>query len=355
MKKRIFVFLKAAFLAAFCILCVLLLTAEPEVFSQGIKNALLNIGGVLLPTLFPFMVLAFFIEKSGVAVFLGKIFSPVTRFVFRLPEECSAAILMSFIGGYPVGAKMTDELLSKKYITSSQAARMYLFCVNAGPAFAISAVGANMLGSLKAGVVLFVSSVLSSVLIGVSSAVILTKEIPGKSRLFSAAADKPVYSAFVSASNDAVKGMLSISAYVMIFSSLCRALESVTRSQKLLCFEMSLLEVTNGAFYLSKSFSLPVLAAAISFGGLCVHFQVMSCVVKSRLKIRQFFASRVVSAALSAAICHLILCVFPLEKSVISSLEEKIVLPYSVSLPCCVAFLIMSLSLILDIAPKKKV
>lgn len=48
---------------------------------------------------------------------------------------------------------------------------MLRFCVNGGPAFIISAVGAGMMGSVRFGVVLFTAHLLASLLIGIGGGI----------------------------------------------------------------------------------------------------------------------------------------------------------------------------------------
>ncbi len=355
MKKRVFFYIKALFLCAFVSLCAYFILKKPSVVSDGIKSGLSTVGNVLLPTLFPFMTLACFIENSGVSRLIGKLFSFFTRVVFRLPEEASASILMSFIGGYPVGAKMTDSLLKEGKITKAQAARMYLFCINGGPAFILSTVGAGLLGSVAAGAALFCSVTLSSLVIGFASGFLLSEPVKKSERKKNEKNSLSVFDAVTKSASQATSSMLSISVYVLVFSAICQVLKEFDLSDNMLAFLFSVFEVTNGVLFSFSVFPLPVIAAIIGFGGLCVHFQVMNGVIESGLKIKYFYASRLIHAALSSGICRVYLYLFPVNISVVSSLEQSVVLPYSVSLPCCIALAFMSVCLIFDIAPRKKV
>jgi hypothetical protein len=149
--------------------------------------------------------------------------------------------------------------------------------------------------------------------------------------------------------------MLCVCSYVLVFSAVCEGIKALGFSENTNCFLFSILEVTNGALACCGRFPLPVIAAVIGFGGLCVHFQVMSGALECKLKIRYFIVARLLNALLASGICRVLIYLFPVEISVFASNENAVILPYSISLPCCVAFFIMSISLIFDIAPKKKV
>lgn len=355
MKKRIFFYIKALILCAFIILCAYYILTEPSVISKGIKTGLLTVGNVLLPTLFPFMTLACFIENSGASSVFGRLFSFFTKVFFRLPGEASAALIMSFIGGYPVGAKMTDSLLKENKITKSQAARMYLFCVNPGPAFVLSTVGAGLLNSLRAGVILFCSVTLSSLIMGFASGFLFAKPIAKEKKNIKEKSNFSYFQAVTKSASQSVSSMLSVAAYVLVFSALCETVKHFDLSDNILAFLFSVSEVTNGVIFCCRIFPLPVIAAIIGFGGLCVHFQVLDGALECGLKMKYFAVSRIVCAALASGICRVLLYIFPVDVSAFAVSDKTAVMPYSVSLPCCVAFALMSVCLIFDIAPKKKV
>ena len=328
---------------------------NPAEISRGIKTGLTTVGGALIPSLFPFMVLSCFVQNGRAGEAFSAVFAPVSKHVFRLPSVTSTAVFMSFIGGYPVGARLTQLLLREGKITKKQAARMCLFCVNAGPAFVISTVGAGLLSNTSAGVILFVSVTLSSVIIGFLCGRLLADKTEIQTENITKPKCKNTFEAFTLGASQATSAMLSVCAYVLIFSALCEVLKGLDISNNLLAFLVGVSEVTNGVMTAAGSYPLPVISAIIGFGGLCVHCQVMGAVIESGLKLRYFFAVRFTSAALSAVICQALLYLFPVSVNTVAVGSGVTALPSKISLPCCAAFLLMSVSLIFDIAPKRKV
>lgn len=73
---------------------------------------------------------------------------------------------MSFVGGYPVGAKTIASLVREKKLSQETAARMLCFSVNAGPSFLIGTVGVALLGSPRLGWILLFAQIASAFLIG---------------------------------------------------------------------------------------------------------------------------------------------------------------------------------------------
>lgn len=82
--------------------------------TTGALQGLLYCGNILIPSLFPFMVLSTFIVKSGIADALGKFLSPVTKRLFHTDGSVGVVILLGLTGGFPVGAKGVATLYSEK-------------------------------------------------------------------------------------------------------------------------------------------------------------------------------------------------------------------------------------------------
>lgn len=121
--------------ALFCGAVCYILFSAPELCARGVREALAICGNTVIPSLFPFMVVSGFLVHSGTSAALGRIAAPITARLFRLPGVSAGVILMSLVGGFPVGVKMTAQLLDAGQLNESQAKRMCLFCVNAGPCF----------------------------------------------------------------------------------------------------------------------------------------------------------------------------------------------------------------------------
>ena len=84
-------------------LCILLLR-YPNAMATGISRGLSICSTVIVPTLYPFMILAALLAESPLCRRPGRIMETVIRQLFGLPGCCTGAILLSLIGGYPAGA-----------------------------------------------------------------------------------------------------------------------------------------------------------------------------------------------------------------------------------------------------------
>ena len=274
----------SAFFAALIFLIVLLLC--PTYCVQGIKNGLEYASGIIIPSLFPYIVLSGFIMRSGADIIIGKLFSPVMKKFFYLPEVCAPCVIMSFIGGFPVGAKCTSLLYRQGRITARQARQLMDFCVCSGPAFLISAVGAVMLGNKSAGIILYISQIISGLIIGILVGIISrikTAQDSQNTVISSSANSSGILSEILGSVSDGADSVIGMTSLILLFSML----ESVIRNTgayelmaRLLSVSVaddryafiilpSLLEVTGGCCAV-KDASLPLWCFALctGFGGL---------------------------------------------------------------------------------------
>lgn len=328
----------------------------PKNATNGISSGLTLCAQIVIPSLFPFLFLSSFIIKSDLCNKFSFLFDPLTRRLFKLPGCAAGAILMSLIGGFPVGAKMSYELYQNKDITINQAKRMMLFCVNPGPAFVINAVGYTMLGSSKIGVILFVSLCLSSILVGIVTAImdksddILTK----KSKYYQSKDDTPISYAFTVAAADASSAMMAICVWVILFSCLSALIALIPMSKNLISSIFCFLEVTSGCYYASKSLSIQSVAFVLGWAGLCVHCQILQYVKGVKCNLFSFFVARIACATLCSVICNKLLDWFPCEVQTFSSNSLAFSTAFSVSIPAVIAMFFMSAILILDLDSKRE-
>lgn len=319
--------------AKFCTACFLALAAAllayPEEVRSNVLSSTLYCLTVLTPSLFPFMALTSFAVNSGVSEVLGHYLGFLTRAVFRLPRVCTAVLLMSFLGGYPAGAKGVSLLYAQGRINREQAGRMMLFCVNPGIAFVVTFLGGSVLQSPLAGWLLFASVTLAGLLLGFLCA--LPCKRPEEQP---ASPPETGAGALIRSASDACSAVVKMSACVVLFSGFTAllhgsgafALLSQGLSRLLLLAPMEssallsfLIEVTGGvgnaaAFRVSVSF----FAFGLAFAGLCVHLQVFSFFREFPVSKLKFFLFRFFHALLAVGIFQMLASLFP--KSVVGVL-----------------------------------
>lgn len=333
------------------ILFAALLVRFPSQTAEGVRYGLVLCGEAVLPSVFPFTVLCSFLISSGLSDWLGNVSSSVTRFLFRLPGTSAAAIITGFLGGYPVGARMTSLLLRQGAISKSDAYRLSLFCVNAGPAFVIGTVGTAMTGSRQAGIILFVSLCTASLITG-----ILTRFVAAPDDIAPVTAASsvrlPLNRCLTDAVSDAAPAMISLCSWVMLFSCICAVVPLLPDSLSGASLPLKcVLEVTTGcADAVRSGVSLPVLAAVLGWAGISVQCQVLRYVLEAGVSVPVLAASRALNGGAAAFICCVILKYFPCKAEVFLSSMTPYPAGLALSLPAALGLLLTGVLLILDTA-----
>ncbi|MBQ1507430.1 MAG: hypothetical protein IIZ36_03260 [Ruminococcus sp.] len=310
--------LRACALALLCVILVIFSEEGAKGAGKGIEMCL----NVLIPSLFPFTAASRLIVKCGAAESAGKLLKrPMSR-LFGLNGSFAPVILLSMIGGYPVGAGGISEL-RKCGADEAQCRKAAMFCVCAGPGFLINFIGASVYGSEELGIILFVSQLLSVIIIGAAVNIFDGRRYNNSNSEIKRE-KLPFGTALTEAVADSSRAMLSICAFVVIFSSVTAIIRGLISEEALDCAAAVLLEVCSAVDFLSDGMTIEAVAFAVGFGGLCVHFQIFSALESVRISKLLFFVIRIIQGAITALLTHLGLIAFPQARPVFSSVQTAL-------------------------------
>ncbi|MFU0832980.1 MAG: Sporulation integral membrane protein YlbJ [Oscillospiraceae bacterium] len=336
-------------LATLTAACALLIF--PAQAAQGAKNGIGYCLDVLIPSLYPFMVLSVFVVKSGLARKIGCYLEGVTQTLFHLPGSTAPTILMSLIGGYPAGARSIAALYEDGQLSQRQAERMLGFCVNAGPSFIITAVGAGFLKSPRAGVILFAAQGIVFLLLGIGSGITAKHQISvGVSKKTK---ETGVSKALIVSAADAARSTINMCCFVILFAALMNLLRMVCTDPIRSAGLSAILEVTGGCADLARLKAPPwAVSAAIGWGGICVHFQVFSTLTELDFSKARFLFFRLLQAILSAAVSWGLMLLFPETKEAFCNFTEPVYGTLSATPAASAALLVLCFALLLS-SPRK--
>lgn len=312
---------KAAALFGFLVLCAVLLLF-PSAVKSGVSRGLAVCGNVLVPTLLPFMALAFFLVESGLADSIGRRLGRVTSALFGLPGCTAAGICLAFVGGYPAGAAACAKLIEREQLSPHDARRMMRFCVVAGPAFVVGTVGTELLGSPLHGFLLLAAQWAAALFIGVIGG---RGHRNARSSPPPASPPKPLLSAAAVAVGDAARAMLTVCGFVTVTTGFLSVLDAVGLPPLVTDVAAVLSEVSVGCLAVAPNALL--LAACIGFGGLSVFGQI-AALFRFPLLTRDFFAARITHAALATVFSWVLFRLFPLPVATAAAAYERVV-PFS--------------------------
>lgn len=315
---------KVILLSVFSVSACILILIFPDETSAGAKDGLEFCAGVLVPSLFPFMVISSFTIESGLCSLLEKPFSKIIRCLFNLPGICTSTIIMSLVGGYPVGARGIRSLYEKGLITEKQAQQMAYFCVCSGPGFLITFVGASLYRNKNIGFILLFASVISVLILGISIG--LFNRNKRKINTENTTYLKPKLADFsqslAKSASDASRGVIEMCALVVFFNVFIEFGEMVIKNQNALKAFYILNEVTTASSNLSVNTPIYIIAFALGFGGLCVHFQVFQGLKDIKINKLLFFIFRIIQGILTSLFTNIILCFFPVSEEVFSTTQK---------------------------------
>ncbi len=285
---------------------IILMLLDPNTCKQGAANGLLLCGRVIIPSLFPFTVCTLLLMRSEI-IGLLKFLDSFSAKHLHINSREFTVFLLSMIGGYPVGAKLIEELAVSNSTDRKQAGILLCCCVNAGPAFTVLAVGSGVFSSHTVGYCLLASHLLSSILLIFLLRRFL-KPVPATAQKIT----EPFSERFVSSAADASSAMISICAYVILFSCINSYLQQIAFLKPL----SFLTEVTSAVF---QTRNIYLTAFLLGFGGFSIWFQIFSVCKTVKKNYLLFALFRILHGAISVALMYLILNIFKINISTVSN------------------------------------
>lgn len=294
--------LKRVGAAAFCSLLSVLLIAFSQSGRDGAAVGAEICARVLVPSLFPFMAVSGLFIKTGVCAAAGQRVGNISRAIFGVSGALAPVILLSLIGGYPVGARGIRQLYEQGEISEREAKKTALFAVCAGPGFLLNFVGMSLYGSMTVGLVLLAAGIASSVIIGIAINIFdrYRNNYISNKEIFSS--PLPFSRSLTEAVTEAAGGMFAVCAMVVFFSAFTEIFRTILPEGAAADFIFSLLEISASAVRLSECMPIEAVAFALGFGGICVHFQIFAALGGIKVNKPLFFFIRILQGLLTAAL-----------------------------------------------------
>ena len=317
----------------------------PEQAMEAMRDGIILCGNVILPSLFPFFVLSSLVVELGMSRYLGKLLEPVMAPLFRVNGNCATALALGFVGGYPVGARTAIQIYENGQCSPTEAERMLAFCNNSGPAFILGVVGAGVFGSGVAGLLLYLTHLMASLMVGVLFRFYKPGEKPhtrlSRGPQFQTASFPKAFTASVTG---ALQSTLNICAFVLFFTVFLRILAHAgvlqllggllsallsplgmdqTWAERLLT---GLVEVSSGVSSLTDgtlSGRLSMAAFMLGWAGMSVHCQVLAFLGDSGLSVRTYVAGKLLHGGLSALLANVLFHITPLSSPASVYLAEQ--------------------------------
>lgn len=289
-----------------------------EECSNGITSGLVFCVSVLVPSLFIFMILSSYISNIKAINYINKLLKKPTEKFFNLPKESAGVIIMSLLGGYPVGAKSCASLYESGSINIEQAKKLSMIAVCSGPGFILNYIGRALMHNNKAGTILLCSQYISFFVV----AVIVGKLIKVKDETVEIKSHTKKFG-IIDAVSSGCTATINMCAIVTAFSAVISVSDSIfSFSSPLSNAVCSTLEVTTACNRLINTQPLYVISFITGFGGLSVHCQIFSILKDIKINKPLFFFLRILQGIISAITTYILLILFPVTEEVFSTVTS---------------------------------
>lgn len=289
---------------------------SPGTVSRAAREGLSLCGQVLIPSLFPFFVLANLFVGLGYHHYVATALRPLMKPLFGLRGAAAGALVLGAAGGYPIGASTVFRLYDRGELNAAQASRALAFCNNAGPGFLLGVVGLSLLGSVRLGLLVWGIHLLSALLVGV----FFYRPSDGILSIHSVSQEKTVPSfptAFVEAVTDGAGTMVRVCGFLVFFSVVLAFLQETPLWQWAAAVSPVGTALLDGAVELSTGVgrliasgcpteeALMASSFLLGWGGLCVHCQVLSLRGRREISMAPYWIGKLLQGLLSAVLIRL--------------------------------------------------
>ena len=271
--------------------------------AEGVRYGIELSVNKLIPSLFPFMVIAELIVGTNACSLLSRIFAKPFARLFNISRDGALPFLLGMLFGFPIGLKSAISLYESGRIDKSEMKRLSLFSSIPSPAFFISAVGEGLFGSVSFGVVLYLIALFGSVMIGIVCRSLFAND-RGVYFTLCKQSGRSSRAGFVSAVTSSATSLLYVSAFVVFFSMISEVLKyffaELALDTVFSVLILGALEMTGGAALAStlKGPGAPLAGAILGFSGVSVLCQFLSIGKEHDLPITPYILSKLFLASL---------------------------------------------------------
>ena len=262
----------------------------------------------LFPSLIPFMLLSNILVNYNFINDISDFLNNIMVKIFKVNKNCSFVLIMSIISGSPSNGKILKDLLDKQLITTKDCQNCLNFIQYTNPLFVLGTIGYTFLNDKKLGLIILISSYLSSFILGIfnknKNIYNYNKEIDSKTDNLFSVLNKAIIST--------INTLLLILGIITTFFILTSLLDSILNINENYKFIYGLFEITQGLNYLSISniniyLKTIISSFLISFGGFCIHAQVFSILDNKKIRYLPYFLSRLLHGFISTIITFIFL------------------------------------------------
>ena len=297
------------------VLLFLIMLVSPKAVFAGASEGLLLWFQIILPTLFPFLLVTNLLLVTGNMHLINAAFGTFLTHVFGVSPNGSFAVVTGFLCGYPMGAKTAADLTEAGYISPEEGRYLLSFCNNSSPVFILNYVVWKTLEQVALLLPTLVILMLSPVLVSFFTRNRFLHKQGTFCNLKQNGSAKNAWS-FQDIDNcimDSFETLVKVGGYIILFSVLLTLFESLPVDIPGISALLPLLEVTSGLNLLREMrlplrLLYPAVLGLTSFGGFCAAAQTQCMVQKAGFPILPYLTQKLAAAVTASLLGFLYLC-----------------------------------------------
>jgi len=276
----------------------------------------------IFPSLFPFFVLSEILVNYGFIELVGEIFKPIMNKVFKVRGIGAFAFFMSLVSGFPSNSKYVRELYLSGFINEYEGSKLLTFTHFSNPLFILGTISVLFLNNKEVGLLILICHYLGNIFVGILFRNFYVSFKEDSSFSFKSAIinmhkkrisnDKKIGSIVSNAVVNGINTLLLVFGVVTLFLVITTIIDNnINISPYYQSILNGLLEMTQGLKYVSL-LDIPLKIKGtlsvlfISFGGICVHMQVISILSDTKIKYFPFFVARIIHACFSSLLFYFV-------------------------------------------------
>lgn len=311
MKRKILsvLLLSAFFLFLFC----------RDAVISGASEGIILWYRYVLPTLLPFMILTQIIMQTDTIHLISQISGNFMRHFPGVSDYGCFAVIAGFLCGYPMGAKVTSDLVISKRIGPDEGTYLLSFCNNMSPMFVLGVLFRNYIPEhalyLPFFLILTGSPLLCSQIFRIyyrhMPRIHSAKYPTYKTISFEQSTDASLGTILNSSITESADAIIRVALYMMLASIWMHILDQIFLAKNIgKTILLSAFELTTGLDMLAGLAAPAVtrylmMLSLTSFGGISSILQTMSMIQSSGLKIVPYIAEKLVTMTVTSLLAYL--------------------------------------------------
>lgn len=301
----------------FTFIFFLLIIINKDIVSNTIISSFYIWFYTLVPSMFPMFIISNILINYNFTDYIPKFILNSISKLFNISKNGTLIFLISIFSGFPTNAFIINEAYYNNMLSKEESEHLLYFCNFANPLFILSTIGNFYLKNNIYGYIILISHIASNITMGI----ILRSKNTIKDYYTEHNTKSQSFGNFLTESiKKSINTLLIISGTICLFLILSTLICNVFNFNIYLeVLVKAILEMTSALYTLSILNISDILkvvfsTSIISFSGLSIHMQIISC-LNDNINYKNYFIGRLYQTLLAGLLSYSLINVFFLVSS----------------------------------------